>query len=204
MSQPVRLNIVFCSLDGVLYLHSVQEVRIAHHSVLGIKTLLRHITTLNQRHNRKPELLSKRIIPAVMRRHSHDGTGSITCKHIFGYPNRHLLSGKWIYSISPGKYSGNGLGLRNPLSLRFLLDRRHVRSHFLFAVLRCQLLHKLAFRSQHHECHAEYGIGARRKDSDWKMLVPAHSIKDHFSSFRAAYPVALHLFQRIRPVKSLN
>ena len=57
--------------------------RVRHNTLLSIVTFLTHVSPLNQRNNRQAEMLGKRIVAAVMCRHSHDSPRAISSQHIF-------------------------------------------------------------------------------------------------------------------------
>ena len=66
------------ALDGLFDLESVEEARIDHDTLFGIEALFADICTLNEWDNRQVEVLSKSIVTAIVCRHSHDSTCTIT------------------------------------------------------------------------------------------------------------------------------
>ena len=55
---------------------------------------------------------------------------------------------------------------------------------------------------KHHERHAEDGVGACGEDFEFEVI--PHHVEAHLGALAAPYPVALRLFQRLRPVYLLQ
>ena len=66
------------ALDSLFDLESVEEARIDHDTLFSIEALFADIGTLNEWDDRQVEVLSKRIVTAIVCRHSHDSTCTIT------------------------------------------------------------------------------------------------------------------------------
>ena len=90
------------------------------------------------------------------------------------------------------------------LPLRLFLDFLDVGIHFVLLLCRSQLGHQFAFRSEYHKAYSEYGVYACGEDGDGKLLSIADSIEYHFSTFRFAYPVTLHVLKRVAPLKAVQ
>ena len=83
----------FGLLNGFLYRESVEREalkrlhalarRVHHRAFLGIKALLTHVGSLNERDDGKVEMAGKGIVAAVVGRHGHDGSCAISGEHIF-------------------------------------------------------------------------------------------------------------------------
>ena len=56
---------------------------VGHCALLGIKALLAHVASLDERHDGQVEMLGKGIVARVVGRHGHDGPCAISGQHIF-------------------------------------------------------------------------------------------------------------------------
>ena len=111
MSQTMAFHIVNRSRNGLLNAHSIKETGVAHCALLGIETAFADVAAFDERDYRKVECLCKRIVAAVVGRHSHNCTRAVAGEHIFGNPHRHLLSRERVHRIRTREHAGDCLGL---------------------------------------------------------------------------------------------
>ena len=156
-------------------------LRTVHHDALfGVETLLAHVGTLYQWDDRQVEVTCEGIVSAVVSRHCHDGSRAVSGQHILAYPDGNVITCEGIYGIRAGEHSRNLL-VGNALSLGALL---HISQIFIYCCLlfrRSELAHQLAFRSQHHECHAKDGVGASGEDGE--LAVCSSHLELHLRAF---------------------
>ena len=136
-----------------------------------------------------------------MGRHGHDGAGAVAGQYIFRNPYGDALAGEGIHGIGAGEDTRHAM-VADAVALGAFL---HVGDVFvnggaLFGS--GQLVNEFALGSQHHEGHAEDGVGTGGEDGELHVAV-LHG-KLHLRSLRTAYPVALGLLQRVGPVDFLQ
>ena len=88
-----RLTIVFHCLSS-------SSRRIGDDAFLSVVRLLTDVSTLDERDDRKIEMLGKSIVTAVMGRNRHDGSGAISSEHILGDIDRALIASDRIDTVS--------------------------------------------------------------------------------------------------------
>ena len=203
-SQAVLLNVVDSGGNGLLDAHSGKETRVAHNSLLGVETLLGDVAALDQGDYRQIELLSERIVAAVVRRHSHNGSGAVAGQHIFRNPNGNLPAREGIEGVGAGKDAGHLAGLCDALTLGLLLGLQQIGLNGLLLLRRCELLHPLALGSQNHEGNSEDSVGAGGEDSHIVLLRAVGHLEDHLGALALADPVALHLLEGVGPVDGIE
>ena len=141
-----------------------------------------------------------------MRRHSHNCSCAVTGEHILAHPHRHLFAGKWINGIRACEDTCHLSGLGHSFTLCLLLCKGKILLNGTL-LLRCsQLLHPVALRSKHHKGNSKDRIGTGGEDCHIVLLFAARSdgLEDHLRTLRLAYPVALHLLERICPIQFIQ
>ena len=146
-------------------------------------------------------MLGKSIVTAVVRRHSHDGTRTVSCKYIVAYPDGNCLTGKGIDGIASGEYTGNAT-VGNTFAFGTFLGAFQISVYFIFLCVGGKLLYQFAFGSQYHEGDAEHGICTGGEDSEFQIAV--FYLEFYFSAFAASYPVLLGFFQGFGPVNGIE
>ena len=146
-------------------------------------------------------MLGKSIVTAVVRRHSHDGTRTVSCKYIVAYPDGNCLTGKGIDGIASGEYTGNAT-VGNTFAFGTFLGAFQISVYFIFLCVGGKLLYQFAFGSQYHEGDAEHGICTGGEDSEFQIAV--FYLEFYFSAFAASYPVLLGFFQGFGPVDGIE
>ena len=79
---------------------SVEKSRIYHFSVAGVSSFF-YISALYNLNNFNSEFFCKVVITVIMRRHSHNCTGSVSHHNIIGNKHRNFLTVDRINSIKP-------------------------------------------------------------------------------------------------------
>ena len=171
--------------------------RIAYNTFFCIKAFFTYVTAFYQRYDRQTEMFGKSIVTAVVCRHCHDGSCTVTGQYIVADPYRYSLTGKRIHGIRTTEYTGH-TAVGNTFTLGTLLRTFQVSLYLCTLCVGSQLSHQFAFRSQHHEGYSEHGIGTGSKDSEFQVAV--FHLEADFSTLRTTDPVTLSLFQRVGPV----
>ena len=200
MAESFLLYIFDSGRNGVFHLHPIQEAGVDHFPFLCVETLLADVATLDDRDNRKIELLRESVIPAVVGWNSHDGTSAVAGEDIFGDPDWNPFPSQGIHSVRSGEHSRDGFCLSDPLSLRLFLYIFKIISDFRLLPICREKLHKVAFRSQDHECHTEDSVNPRGEYGNVMLLFPAIALEDNLAAPGLTDPVTLHLLERISPV----
>ena len=205
-SQLVALDVLLGGCYGLLYCQSVQNqiaVRslflgraVAHDSLLGVITLLAHVSTLYQGYDGEVEVACKGIVAAVMGRYGHDGTSTISCQHVLTYPYGITLAGEGIDGIRTREHTCHAV-VNLPLALGTALHVGQILLHLGLLSVGGQLLHQFALGCQNHEGYTEHGVGTCGEDG--KLLVCIGYLELHLSAFAASYPVLLCLLDRVAP-----
>ena len=133
----------------------------------------------------------KSIVAAVVCRHCHDGTGTVTGQYIIANPNGNSLSRERINTVSTCKNT-TYLTVGDTVALGSFLRCSHVFVYFGFIFGRCKLFYQFAFRSQNHKGYTKHGIGTSSENGDFYVTV--FNLKLYFGAFRASYPIALSFF----------
>ena len=137
-------------------------------------------------------MTGKCIVARVVGRHSHDGSGAVSCEYIIADPYRNLLACQRIDGIASCEYTRHFLlDLAFALGLVFHLIEICLHSLFLFGS--GKRLDVSGFRSKHHECNSEDSVGSCSEYL--KLNIFACNGETHLRTFRASDPVALCLFQ---------
>ena len=124
-----------------------------------VEALFAYIAAFYQRTDFETEVLGKSIVTAVVRRHSHDGTRTVSGKYIVAYPDGNCLTGKGIDGIASGEYTGNAT-VGNTFAFSTFLGAFQISVYFIFLCVGGKLLYQFAFGSQYHEGDAEH-VSAR-------------------------------------------
>ena len=146
-------------------------------------------------------MLGEGIVTTVVSRYGHDGTCTITGKHIFRNPYGNLIACERINGIRTRENTCDAV-VHLALALSTLL---HISQIFIYGSLLIgsgQLGHELALRSQYHEGNTEDGIGTCGEDGE--VLLAVGYLELHLCTLRTTNPVALSLFQGVSPVDGLQ
>ena len=137
-----------------------------------------------------------------MCRYSHNSSCSVAGQYIFADPYRYSLICKRIDSIRACEYAGYSFYFALAFSFRPFGHIFQIICYFLFLLRGCQRFYIFAFGCQYHKTYSIYGI--RTGGEDFQLHVRIFDIKRNVSTLRAADPVALNVFQRIRPFQLLK
>src|SRR5512143_3428674 len=110
------------------------------------------------------KMLREVVVPAVVGRHSHNGTGAISGEDIISYPYRDQLIIQWIDAICSGEYPGDLLHCSDPFTLRPVFSPGKVGFHLIAMVGGSDLPDKFMFGGQDHEHGSEDSVGTGGKD----------------------------------------
>src|SRR3712207_2532857 len=158
--------------------------RIAYDSFFGVETFFAHIASFHQRTNLQSEMFGKRIIAAIMRRNSHDGSRSISCQYVIADPHRNGFACKRINGVRTTEHSAHA-AIGNTFAFGTFLRTFEISLHFGFMFRSSQPLYQFAFRSQYHESNAEHRIGTGSKYGKFQIAV--FHLKLYFGAFAASY-----------------
>ena len=190
------------SRNSLLNIHSGQKVGIDHLARLGIVRLYGEIPSFNHRNDRQIEVAGECIVAAVVGRHRHDCTRSVTGEHVIADVDRNLHPVERIDRIGPGKLSADPFRIGHTFPFRPFLGLLKVFVHGLL-ILRCgQPSDQFMLRSQHHKRNAKDRIGPRGKDLE--LLLHALDREKDLCSLAPSDPVALDLLQRVAPLQSVQ
>ena len=201
-SYAFAANKLFCLRYCLRHAQSVKiefrALRVCHYAFLGVKALLGYIGAFYKGDYRQIEFAGKGIVAAVVCGDSHDGSGTVSGKHIVAYPDGNACATQGIYGESAGKHACYFF-VYKAFAFGLALCCLQIFGNSLFTVGGCYHLHILAFGRQHHESHSEDSIGSGSED--FQVNVCAVHVEAHLGAFAATYPVTLGLFERIRPVQ---
>ena len=111
------------------------------------------------------------------------------------------MLGERIDGVGAGEHTRH-FPVGDALTLGAVLDPLEILFYLLLVLVLNHALHILRLRSEHHESDAEDGIGTGGEDDE--ALVAVSQSETHLCSFRAAYPVALCLFERVGEVDGVE
>ena len=124
------------TLDGVLHGQAIKEARIDQFAVLGIKTFLPSggvgrlgAGFLHHLDDRQVEMTRKGEVAAVVGRHGHNGTRTVTHQNIVGNPNRQFGSRDGIDAVSTRESTTHLSHLGHTLTLAAILGAGNVFFH---------------------------------------------------------------------------
>ena len=146
-------------------------------------------------------MLGKSIVTAVVCRHSHDGTRTISGKYIVTYPDGYCLTGKGVDSIASREYTGNAT-VGNTFAFSTFFGAFQISVYFIFLCVGGKLLYQFAFGSQYHEGDTEHGICTGSEDSEFQITVFYFEL--YLRTFTASYPVFLGFFQGFGPINGIE
>ena len=108
----------------------------------------------------------KKKIPLIMSRDSHDRSGAIACKYIFGDPDGNTITIQRIDGV--GSCENSVFFLRFGHSFDFVLSHGvfTVNRHFLFLIIRYNLFDQFMLWSKHTKSHPEDGIWPCGKNTE--------------------------------------
>ena len=136
-----------------------------------------------------------------MCRYGHDGTRTISGKHIVAYPDRNCLTGERIDGIASGEYAGNA-AVGDTFAFGAFLGTLQIGVYFIFLCVGGKLRYQFAFGSQYHEGDTEHGICTGGEDRKFQIAV--FYLELYFGTFAASYPVFLGFFQGFGPVDGIE
>ncbi len=148
-------------------------------------------------------MLGKGIVAAVVRRHRHQGTGAVALQHVCRYPYRHIFAGHRVHCIRTREHACNLMSVALPFRLGAVARPFHIVLHLIALLGHGQLLYKFVFRTNGHEGDPEYCVWAGGEDVEGLAVLTGDAETD-IGAFAASYPVALYLFQRVRPLHILK
>ena len=182
MAQAVLFDIFDGGRNRLLDIETVEETRVDHRSGFGVEALLADIAAFDQRNDREVELLRERIVTAVVSRHGHDGSCTITCEDIFRNPDRDSLARERVDTVGTAEHSGDGPGLGDTLALGLLADCGDI---FIDSglLLRCREdVDEIALGSKDHEGHSEHRVRAGCEYGDVVAGVTVPALEDNFTA----------------------
>ena len=171
--------------------------------------------------DRKVEVTCKGKVAAVVRGHSHDGTGTVIRQHVIAHPDGDALFGDRVDGECSCEHTAHLLDLCLTLALGAVFRPRDVSFHLGLLLRRGNLVNHLMLRTDHHERHTENGIGAGGENFESCLTLNAFNIAAHVyflpiqltflgerepdsGTFTAADPVTLDFFQRICPINLIQ
>ena len=137
-----------------------------------------------------------------MRRNGHNGACAVAREHVVRDVDRYLAARKWVDGIRASLNAAYALGVGNTLALRAALCLGDICLYCLAVLGCCKLLDPLVLGGDDHKRYAVDGIGACGKDLE--LAVAASNVEEYLSTYRAAYPVALNLLERVAPLERLK
>ena len=206
-SQVVFGHILLGGFDGLFHGESVErEVhigcgvlsgRVAHDALFGVEALLAHVAAFDEWYDGQVEMLGECIVARVVGRNGHDGAGAVAREHIVAHPDGNGLAGERVDGLGAGEDTRHA-AVGYTVALGAFLGGCYVVVDSLLLLRGGHFLHILALRGQYHEGDTEHGVGTCGEDGEVDVAV--FHVKHHLGTFRASYPVALCLFQRVGPL----
>ena len=201
-AQPAALDLGEHVFDSLLYIHAVEHVGVDESARLGVVRLLLDIAALDHRHDLQTEVAREGVVARVVRRHGHNGAGTVSGKYIVRDIDRDAAAGKGVYGIRTRSHAAHAPRLGDTLTLRAQLRLGDVLLDVCAGGIGRQLADPLVLGCDDHERHAVDSIGTRREDL--QLTLRALYIEEYLRTDRAADPVALYLFQRIAPFERIQ
>ena len=187
--------------NSVLDLEAVElQVFVAgvdHNALLGVKTLLADVSTLNQRDDGQVEVLGESIVTAVVGRHSHDGTRSVTSQHIVTDIDGNPFLRNGIDGITAGEHA-TYLLLDHALALGLVLHLVKIGIDGGTLVGSDHIVHVDALGSQYHEGNSKDGVGTSGENQE--ALVAVGDGESHLGTLAITNPVALGFLDGLGPL----
>ncbi len=201
-AQPAALDLGEHVFDSLLYIHAVEHVGVDESSRLGVVRLLLDIAALDHRHDLQTEVAREGVVARVVRRHGHNGAGTVSCQYIVRDIDRDAAAGKGVYGIRTRSHAAHAPRLGDTLALRAQLRLGDVLLDVCAGGIGRQLADPLVLGCDDHERHAVDRIGTRREYL--QLTLRALYIEEYLRTDRAADPVALYLFQRVAPFERIQ
>ena len=205
MADARLLNIFFGLCYSFLDLEAVELQalvgRVGHDTFLGVKALLAHVSTLDERNNGQVKMLGKSIVTAVMGRHRHDGTRAIASKHIVTYIYRYVLACDGIHGIAASEHATHLL-LNHALALGLVLHLIEISVDGGTLVGGHHFIDIDTLGSQYHESHTKDGVGTGGENQ--QALVTVGDGEGHFGTLAVANPVALRFLNGFGPLECVQ
>ena len=154
--------------------------RIANDTFFSVEAFFCYIATFYQRYDRQVEMTSESVVAAIVCRHSHDGSCTISSQYIIANPDRNCIAGKRIDTIASAEYTCYTT-VGNTFALCTFLGTLQVSLNFSFLSFGSKLCHQFAFGSQNHESNTEHCIGTSCKYSEFYIAV--FNFKANFGTF---------------------
>ena len=142
------------------------------------------------------------IVAAVVGRNRHDGACAVACEHVVADINGYFFARQRVDGVAAAEDAGHFL-IYHALAFGAVLDGFEICVYGLFLFGGGKFFHILALGGEYHESHAEDGVGACGEYFEVYVVATIDS-EVHFSTFRAADPVALCLFDGFRPVDAVE
>ena len=138
------------------------------------------------------------IIAAVMSRHRHNGSRTVTYQHIIADIYGNLLPVERVHRITSGKASAHPFYLGHSLAFGAFFSIFYIFFDIRTMGVVGQFHYHRMFGRDNHERNAENGVRAGGEHVE--LVSGPFDVETYHGSFRTAYPVALYLFQRFAPL----
>ena len=176
---------------------------VAQHGILVGAGAFGDVMAFENRRDVQPKGAGKLPVPLVSGRDSHDSTGSISGENVIGNPNGHRCSRERVQGTGTREAPSHAAVASHPFALApgsgFLL----IGSNGILMLSRCDVLDELVFWGQHKEVGAVEGVRPCGKHLDGPAFVVL-DVKPQLCSGRLANPVALYLFDAVRPIDAVQ
>ena len=141
-----------------------------------------------------------------MRGDAHDRARAVVGEDIVGYPDGNSLAGDWVYRREAGVHAllvRADRGALDRAAVRHALREVEHLFGFLAAEALCELLDVWVLRRHSDEGDAEDCVDARREGFKLQLRVRYLYLHFEVDALGAAYPVALHRDDALRPAGQL-
>ena len=142
-------------------------------------------------------MLCKSIVSAIVCRHSHYSSCSISSKYVVRHPNRHFFTVHWIDSIGASKHTRYSF-VYLTISFGTFFCSSYIVIHCSFLLSSSHHVDIVTFGSKYHERNSKDSICTSRKDGEINVRIFYFEL--HFCTYTFTYPVALCFFDRFAPV----
>ena len=144
----------------------------------------------------------KGVVAAVVGRHSHNSTGTVTCKNIVAYIYRYTTVRNGVDGIRTRKYSRHS-AVGYAFAFGAFAGLFQILVDLVLLVGGGNEAYIFALGSQHHKCNTVYRIGTGGEYID-SYGGFAFGVEHHLGTFGASYPVALRLFDALTPIQAVQ